>query len=336
MDFQDMRIFARVAALQNLSAVGAEIGLTTGTVSKRLQAIEDQLGVRLFDRTTRSIRITEEGKTFLEYAERILAEMDSAKAAMGDKLATPQGMLRISVPGIIGRRYLSVALCEFLDLYPNIRVHVDLDDSRVNLLEEGYHVAIRTGALSDSSLIAKRLISDTYVILASPSYIARHGDLRHPNDLVNHNCLVMGDIWQWTFRRGTDDVSVRVQGFMRSNSADMLRHAAVKGLGVLRTSAIKMHAEIRSGELVRVLPDWHVGGDAAIWAVYPSAKLMPPKLRVFLDFLADWFRKQDLALPDMPQSSQQSGRPDEIMVKAGTGLSGGGGNGHAAPRRATA
>ena len=175
MDIQDMRIFARVAAVQNLSAVGTELGLTPGTISKRIQALEDELSARLFDRTTRSIRITEEGAAFLAHVERILSEIEAARASVDDKVSKPKGKLKIAAPACLGRRYVAPALCEFVRAFPEIDVQVDLHDRQVNLQEDGYDVAIRTGALSDSSLIAKRLAPDRHVIVASPAYLARAG-----------------------------------------------------------------------------------------------------------------------------------------------------------------
>ena len=175
MDIQDMRIFARVAAVQNLSAVGTELGLTPGTISKRIQSLEDELSARLFDRTTRSIRITEEGTAFLAHVERILSEIEAARASVDDKVSKPKGKLKIAAPACLGRRYVAPALCEFVRAFPEIDVQVDLHDRQVNLQEDGYDMAIRTGALSDSSLIAKRLAPDRHVIAASTAYLARAG-----------------------------------------------------------------------------------------------------------------------------------------------------------------
>ena len=143
MDIQDMRIFARVAAVQNLSAVGSELGLTPGTISKRIQALEDELSARLFDRTTRSIRITEEGATFLAHVERILSEIEAARASVDDRVTKPKGKLKISAPACLGRRYVAPALCEFMREYPDIECEVDIADRPVNLQEDGYDVAIR-------------------------------------------------------------------------------------------------------------------------------------------------------------------------------------------------
>jgi len=300
MDIQDMRIFARVAALQNLSAVGAELGLTPGTISKRIQALEDQLSARLFDRTTRSIRITEEGATFLVHVERILAEIEVACASVDDRVNKPKGTLKIAAPAFLGRRYVAPALCQFMRAYPQIDVQVDLQDRPVNLQEDGYDIAIRTGTLSNSTLIAKRLAPDRHIIAASPAYLARKGRPTQPEDLARHDCLVLGDRAQWPFSKNGLETSVRIQGPIRSNDGELLCQAAQDGLGLIRASELVVLAELRSGRLTQVLADYEVGNNAAVWALYPSSKHLLPRMRALLDFLGAWFR--DL-------TSDQTGAP---------------------------
>ena len=291
MDIQDMRIFARVAAVQNLSAVGTELGLTPGTISKRIQSLEDELSARLFDRTTRSIRITEEGAAFLAHVERILSEIEAARASVDDKVSKPKGKLKIAAPACLGRRYVAPALCEFVRAFPEIDVQVDLHDREVNLQEDGYDIAIRTGALSDSSLIAKRLAPDRHVIAAAPAYLTRAGSPLVPADLADHQCLVLGETRQWSFARDGVETSTRVNGALRSNNGELLCRAAVDGLGLIRVSQLEALCELLSGKLVRVLPDYEVASNAAVWALYPSAKYLLPRMRALLDFLADWFRE---------------------------------------------
>jgi LysR family transcriptional regulator, transcriptional activator for dmlA len=290
MDIQDMRIFARVAAVQNLSAVGVELGLTPGTISKRIQALEDELSARLFDRTTRSIRITEEGATLLTHVERILSEIEAARASVDDKVTKPKGRLKIAAPACLGHRYVAPALCEFVRAFPEIDVQVDLHDRPVNLQEDGYDVAIRTGALSDSSLIAKRLAPDRHVIVGAPAYLARAGKPLRPEDLVRHACLTLGELRQWSFARGGVESSIRVNGPIRSNNSELLCRAAVEGLGLIRGSQLEIACELNSGKLVEVLPEYEVATNSALWALYPSAKHVLPRMRVLLDFLSGWFR----------------------------------------------
>jgi DNA-binding transcriptional LysR family regulator len=308
MDIQDLRIFVRVAALQNLSAVGTELNLTPGTISKRIQALEDEMTVRLFDRTTRSIRITEEGTVFLGAAERMLVELDQVQAIVGDKLANPKGRIKLSAPASIGS-FIGPALSAFLRAYPEVEVHADLTDRVVNLQEEGYDVALRMGVLSDSTLKAKRLTSDHQIIVASPAYLAKNPTPEVPDDLLTAKCLVLGDTSSWTFQLDDKPAMVRVNGPMRSDNGELLHQAALDGHGFARVSALRARQDVKAGRLVRVLGGYEVTANAAIWAVYPGAKHQMPKLRVLLDFLAQWFRDAH------PEARRISG---PVLVEADT------------------
>lgn len=310
MDIQDLRILARVAAVQNLSAVGLELGLTPGTISKRIQSVEDDLKVRLFDRTTRSIRLTDEGQLFLARVERILAELDLGRAEVEGNTASPRGRVKIAAPVDLGRRAIAPLVCEFMRAYPEIDVHIDLTDRLVNLQEEGYDIAIRAGVLSDSALIAKRLAPDPQIVVASPRYLAGAGTPRAPGELDRHSCLVLCEQWSWVFERGGEEMVARVGGRLRSNSLDVLRHAALEGHGILRVSEMRVEDDIAAGRLVRLFSEYDVTGKSAVWALYPSAKHVLPRLRVLLDFLADWFR------PDAP------GQPMRRLAPAGERLAG--------------
>lgn len=291
MEIQDMRIFARVAAMQNLSAVGTELGLTPGTISKRIQALEDELSVRLFNRTTRSTRITEEGAAFLVHVERILAELEAAKASVSDRLSKPKGKLKIAVPSRLGRRYIAPAVCEFVRDYPDIDVLVDFKDAPVNLQEEGYDIAVRTGSLPDSSAIAKRLVPDRHVVAASPAYLARRGLPMRPEDLAIHYCLTLADEWHWCFSKNGIETAVKVDGRLRSNNSELLCHAALEGHGLICSSEFEIADELRAGKLVQVVSDYQIASNTAIWALYPTAKHLLPRVRVLLDFLAERLRE---------------------------------------------
>lgn len=291
MDIQDLRIFARVARVQNLSAVGAEFDLSAGTISKRLQALEASLCVRLFDRTTRAINMTEEGEMLLASIEPVLKNLDFAFETVKAHVDHPRGKLRISAPNSLGRGMIAPAICAFMTMYPDIDVQVDLTDRVVNFPDSGYDVAIRTGRLADSSLIAKRLAPDPQVVVASPEYIEINGALTAPEDLAFHACLVLGDELQWSFRCDDESMDVRVTARLRSDNGELLRHAAIEGLGVLRISRARVVDELANGALVEVLAQYDAGLDSAIWAVYPSSRHVLPKLRVFLEFMSDWYRQ---------------------------------------------
>lgn len=290
MDIQDMTIFERVAAVQNLSAVGIELGLTPGTISKRLQALEEELSVRLFDRTTRSIRITAEGRTFLAHVERILQELDAARATMADTAGKPKGPLKIAAPAALGRQFITPAILDFLPIFPDIEVHLDLADRTVNLQEDGYDVAIHAGVLFDSSIRAKRLATDQQVLVASPRYLAAHGRPATPAGLVTHNCLISSDQSDWMLSKDGIESAVRVSGRLRSSSVEVLRSAAIAGRGIFCTTELQVLNELQSGELCPVLADYTAVGDVGLWALYPGGKHVLPRLRVLLDFMADWFR----------------------------------------------
>ncbi len=292
MDIQDLLIFSRVSALQNLSAVGTELGLTPGTISKRIQALEEDLAVRLFERTTRSIRITEEGARFLTYVERVLNELEQARSSMAASAAKPVGKLRVSAPQILGRQFVAPAIGGFLETYSDIDVQLDLTDRNVNLHEEGYDIAIRSGALNDSTLIAKRLAPDRIIVAASPSYLQQNGVPQSPAELSEHKCLALGDAWTWTFGSGSDERAVRINARLRSDSSEVLRIAAVAGTGLFRTTELMVADELASGQLVPVLPNAIDNGSAGVYALYVSGRHVLPRQRVFLDHMADWFRTQ--------------------------------------------
>jgi DNA-binding transcriptional LysR family regulator len=290
MDVQDMQIFARVAAVQNLSAVGAELGLTPGTISKRVQALEDELAVRLFDRTTRSIRITEEGATFLSHVERILAELTTARSLMADATGTPKGRLKVAAPHSLCSKFLAPAVVSFLGKYSDIDITLDVTDRAVNLQEDGYDLAIHAGPLADSAIMSKRLASDQQCIVASPAYLSAHGNPVKPEDIGEHQCLVFGETTQWAFAQKGQDSNVKIYARFRSDSGEVLRLAALQGQGLLRTTEMQVFDELNTGRLVRVLPGIEIPGNTAIWALYPSGRYVLPRLRVFLDYLADWFK----------------------------------------------
>lgn len=296
MDLQDLRIFARVAAAQNLTAVGHELGLTPGTISKRLQALEDELQVRLFDRTTRSVRITPEGQQFLSHAERILDDVEKARASVGESASRPQGTIRLTAPTSLGRYDLGPAIAAFLHRYPEIDMIVDLRGRPGSLLDEGFDLAIRIGEQSDSTLMSKRIAGYDMILAASPSYLKLNGIPRVPADLSGHSCLLNGECtaatWSFTDRRSgaQDTIHVRVSGRLRSNGAGLLARSAIEGHGIVRCSEDWVRDDLASGQLVQVLDEFKVNDDIDIYAVYPSARHVLPRVRVLIDFLSEWFK----------------------------------------------
>lgn len=304
MDLQDLEIFVRVAAVQNLSAVGQELGLTPGTISKRLQALEVDLEVRLFDRTTRSIRITDEGERFLVHAQRVLHEMDQARTALASRTSTPVGRLKIAAPELLGHESICAAVNAFVETYPQISVQLDLTDKPVNLHEEGYDVVIHTGDLGDSSLIAKKLTTDRRICVASPLYIEKHGAPMIPADIATHKCLALGDTYIWSFARSREEEElIRINVALRSTSNEVLRRAAVAGAGLFWTTEMQVSSDLAQRQLVQVLADAPDADDVGVYALYLSGRHALPRLRTFLDHLGDHFREV------RPEGGSSTSRP---------------------------
>lgn len=291
MDVQDMRIFARVAALQNLSAVGVELGLTPGTISKRLQALEDDLGAKLFERNTRSLRITEEGEKLLAYVERILVDIEGARAIVGANAEQPRGKLRVATPIVLGGASILPAICQFMRAHCEVELHVDITERPVNLHEEGYDVVIGTSLAPNPGLKRKLLSADPQVLVAAASYLKANGSPTSPQDLPAHSCLVLGETVQWQFVHDGDASAVRVGGRLKSDSSEVLIFAAAAGLGIARASRVRVAQDLGRGDLTEVMSKYEIVSESSICAFYPSTKHMLPKLRVFLDFLGDWFRE---------------------------------------------
>lgn len=291
MDIQDLRIFTRVAAVRNLSLVGHEFALTPGTISKRLQSLEDELGVRLFLRSTRSIRITEEGSIFLDHAQRMLVEYDTAKACVDGNMSRPRGRIKLCSPAFLGAHDLAFGLSAFASAFPEIDVHVDICDRWTGPADDGFDMTIRTGVLADSSLIAKRLADDPLLVVASPDYLKAKGTPRRPQDLERHSCLVHGDACHWPFKKKSSDRSVRVSGRIRSNDLTLLHRLARDGHGLVRISAAHVADDTNAGDLVPVLTEFDTSGNSAIWATFPKTRHMLPRLRALIDFLTDWLKQ---------------------------------------------
>lgn len=296
MDVQDMRIFARVAALQNLSAVGAELGLTPGTISKRLQALEDDLGARLFERNTRSIRITEEGQKLLAYVERILIDIEGARAVVGSHAEQPRGTLRVATPLNPGGACVIPAICAFMEANKEVEVHVDVTERPVNLHEDGYDVTICACAPANPALKRKLLLPDPQVLVASQAYLQANGSPSTPPELSKHSCLVLGENALWEFDKKGQQIAVRVNGRLRSDNSEVLLYGARAGLGIVRASRSRVVQDLSQGGLREVLSSYDVMSESAVCALYQGSKHMLPKLRVFLDFLGDWFRSRHAPL----------------------------------------
>lgn len=289
IDPNDLLIFASVAELGSFSRAAERLGLPKSTVSRRLAALEQRLGERLLTRTTRRQSLTEFGLQLLEHARQVASEVEAVAALSERRQATPSGRLRVSMPSDFASLLLADTLAAFVALYPAIRLDLDLSPRRVDLLGEGFDVALRMGQLlDDASLAARRLAVFSFGLYAAPSYLAEHGDPQHPDDLVRyeavHLLMANGEAATWTLSQGDERWQGSPPGRVSANAPELLIKLACAGAGIAAVPDHFAAAEVRRGALRRVLPGWCLPSHTA-WAVFPERKLMPVKTRVFIDML---------------------------------------------------
>ena len=287
----EMSVFSKVISAGSLSAAGRDLGVSTAVISRRLASLETRLGVRLVNRITRRLALTDEGASYHDACTRILAEIEAADAAAAARRVEPQGILKVALPASFGHKHIAPLIPPFAVRYPKIELALSLSDRTVNMVEEGYDLAIRIGELQDSSLAARKLAPNRRVVCASPEYLRTHKAPRTPDELLRHNCLTTTDlkmIWEYKGpdgKRGT----VRVSGHYACDNWEVLREWALAGLGVALKSTWDVRRQLEDGSLVRLLPGYDFGTDVAIYAVYPHRRHMPAKTRVFIDYLAESF-----------------------------------------------
>ena len=284
-----LEAFARVAETGSFSAAARALNLSKSLISRQVSALEAELGARLISRTTRSLTLTEAGRGYYDQVARILAQMEEADLSVSQLQATPRGKLRVNAPMSFSLLRLAPVLPDFLALYPEIDIDVAMNDRRVDLMEEGFDLAIRIGRLADSSLVARKLGPMQRIVCASPAYFAERGLPKVPADLRTHACLCYSnadtvDEWRFSEPDGRS-IAVEVKGRVRANNGDLLRLAALRGLGMVDLPNFLVGADIEAGALVPVLQDF-IRQDGGVYAVYPHALYLPPKTRVFIDFLA--------------------------------------------------
>lgn len=289
MNLEHLALFARVAVTNNISQAGKEQGLSPAVASAYISKLEQSLGVRLVHRTTRRVSLTEEGHTFLPHAQAVLEGVDNAKAAVGAGSVNPSGKLRVTAPASFGRMHLLPALQEFLQRYPDVNVDMHLSDSIVDLVEGGFDLAIRDAVLQDSTLVARKLAEDRRILCASAQYLAAKGVPKHPDDLKAHHCVNLMGLETWHFVTPQGVQHVKTRNRFRTDNGEAARDAAAGGAGITLTSTWCSYQHVQRRELVQVLEDYPIQSEAAIWAVYPSARLVPPKVRVFIDYLSARF-----------------------------------------------
>ncbi len=290
--FEDLQAFVAVVEAGSFTAAAERLGFAKSAVSRRVSALEERLGVQLLQRTTRVLNLTDTGRSFYEHSARILADLDEAEAAVQQEHGALRGILRVALPLSFGVRHMCKPIAAFTKRHPRVRFDLDLNDRRIDLVEEGMDVAIRIGHLDDSSLIARRLFDVRSVVAASPHYLTTHGTPATPVELLDHDCLVYSNLadpdkWSWTDRGGQRH-TIEINPVMRASSGDFLSNAAAHGLGIVIQPTFLAAEAIRSGHLVPILNDvdWPV---SPAYAVYPPTRHLSYRVRAFIDFLAERF-----------------------------------------------
>lgn len=285
-----MQVFARVAALGGFSAAARALGMSQTMATKHVAALEERLGVKLFHRTTRRVTLTEAGRRYLEFSERILLEMEDAEEAAAADRIEPRGTLRLAVPVTFGVREIAPLIADFVRLHPKVTVELGLNDRIVDLVDEGWDMAVRIGQLRDSSLIARRLAPCRVALCATPGYLQVHGTPRIVADLSAHTCLVYtlpspatADRWHFGEK---GEVVTPVKGPIRANNGEALLTAALQGLGLIYEPSFIVAPDIRAGRLVSVRLDHPPHAGLAVHAIMPPGRNPPAKVRAFVDFLA--------------------------------------------------
>lgn len=288
----EMTAFVRSVDTGGFSAAARELALTPSALSKLVTRLEDRLGARLLQRTTRRLHLTPEGEAFYLRARRILAEMDEAEAEVLQSASRPQGLLRLHCGTAFGMHQLAPAIPDFLERHPGVHLDLTINDQPPAAVEEGIDLAIRIGQLDESSMVARRICNLQRVICAAPSYLARHGTPRTPDDLHQHNCLWITSLpvlRRWPFDTDDGIRVVHIDGNVVANNAETVLQLTVAGLGITRLTDVIVGDAIQRGELVPILTDWHHVEPIPLFATYPSGRHLSPKVRAMVDFLVERF-----------------------------------------------
>jgi DNA-binding transcriptional LysR family regulator len=286
--FDEINAFAAVADARSFTQGARRLGVSSAQVSKLVARLENRLGARLLNRTTRDVSLTDTGRAYLERAKGVLEDFEALEGSVRDQ-SGPRGLLKISAPFSFGASQLTPALLDFAAAYPEVSLDVTATDRMVSLVEEGFDVAVRIGQLADSSVIARKLAAVRLVTCASPEYIARAGAPASPHDLAQHEAIIdtnARDPMVWTYGAASDQQEVRVHGRLRFGGADACVAAGRRGMGIVRTPAFAATEDLRAGRLVPLLCAWEPSV-IYVHAVYPHARHLAAKVRVFVDFLAD-------------------------------------------------
>ena len=307
MDIEGIRLFVFAADILNISAAGRQLGLAPAVASARLSKLEHQIGADLLHRSTRKVSLSAEGAKFLPFAREIIAQEDEARAILSNSTKQISGTLRFAATSTFSQLYIAPILPEFLARYPSINLELKMSDTKVNLIEGGFDLALRNYAIEDSNLKARKLADDRRILCASPDYLEQFGTPKKPGDLVEHQLLVF-------MRDSARELSAREKSVKDLTSANptaqelqlpysfppknansrvvcddgsTMRVATMAGVGISMNAYWSVHRELKHGTLVHVLPEFEVTDQSAIWLVYPKSNVLPAKVRVFIDFILE-------------------------------------------------
>lgn len=285
----DLEVFVRVIAAGSMSTAARDLGLSPAVVSKRIKRLEDKLGTRLLQRTTRQISLTEAGQGFHERVLTVLGGLEEAEAFASGRSSEVNGTLKISASTSFGRMHVAPHLKPFMEAHPDLAIHLVLSDEFTDIVGGGFDLAIRIAELNDSSLVARRLAPVRRVLCAAPTYLAEYGTPATLDDLKKHRCLPAHNHESWRLEGPNGPVTLRPEGMLITNSSEVIREAVIAGLGIALRSTWDVGAELKSGKLVQVLPQYESSRNVALSAVYPSRQFLPAKVRLFIDYLAELY-----------------------------------------------
>lgn len=291
--FSDLNLFALVARNRNLAAAARELGVTPPAVSKRLAQLEQRLGVRLMNRTTRRLSLTPEGELYLANGSRILDDLSELEHLVTRSRGEPTGLLRVNASFGFGRKHIAPAVSEFVGRFPSMKIQLQLTERPLSLQEEGFDLGIRFGEVPDARINARLLLKNRRIVCASPAYVKRHGKPSVPHDLTRHPCIVLREndsaYGTWHFSRGKRAETVKVDGPLSSNDGSIVMQWALDGRGIVARSQWEISGHIERGDLVPLLAEWALP-NADIHAIYLERNRLSAKLRTFVDFLGEYLR----------------------------------------------
>lgn len=293
-ELDEMRVFVRVVELGSFAAAAEDLRRSPSAISKLINRLESRLGVQLLARTTRRLSLVEEGQTYLLRCREILAAVENAEAEITGSSPKLSGHIKINAGTGIGRHQLAAVLPEFLAAHQDITVEIEINDRRIDIMAENVDIVLRAGALSDSSLITRKIAEGRRIICASPNYLAKHGTPKTPEDLLEHNCIRMSPfdhLSHWPFNDGKEK-RIKVTGNVLTDSSDVMLDLALAGEGITRMTDTQVGRSIQSGLLVPLLQDVHVEEPVIFWALTPPGRNRIPRIKAMLNFLADRFAQQ--------------------------------------------